>query len=78
MDLTVLQLLLVGLVRHLSNINRHCSFDVRLSFFHPVMKNLKELLRLVVAHHQFVERVLQESDRTFTHRAVSLPDTVHV
>lgn len=42
--LTVLQLLLVGLVRHLAHIHRNCRFDVRLSFFHAVVKNLEELL----------------------------------
>lgn len=58
--LTGLQLLLVGFVRHLAHVDRHCGFDVCLSLFHPVMENLEELLRLVVTHHQFVEGVLQE------------------
>ena len=65
-DLTVLHLLLVGFVRHLPDVHRHRSFDVRLGFFHPVVKNLEELLRLVVAHHQFVERVLQENNSEFS------------
>lgn len=63
--LTGLQLLLVGFVRHLAHVDGHCCFDVCLSLFHPVMENLEELLRLVVAHHQFVEGVLQERG-TFT------------
>uniref|UniRef100_A0A3B5K160 Uncharacterized protein n=1 Tax=Takifugu rubripes TaxID=31033 RepID=A0A3B5K160_TAKRU len=42
--LTGLQLLLVGFVRHLADVHRHCGFDVCLSLLHPVMKNLEELL----------------------------------
>lgn len=61
--LTALQLLLVGFVRHLANVNRHCSFDFCLSLFHPVMQNLEELLGFVVTHHQFVEGILQGKDR---------------
>lgn len=58
------------LAAQVAHVDGHCGLGLLLGALHAIMQHLEEALRLLVTHHQVVERLL-EKDRRW--RAASAP-----